>query len=510
MVWDEGDTILRSEQIAAGADRKTTNAEPEGAEQADERRDAWPFTTRREGHPPLAYLLVAFGSAVAPAFLDPLTQARFAPILWFALATGALVYRLQRQYQTLFVSLVAAAALMTMPRLFAHAHFATLDAPLTAAWIFAWAAFGPACRDWRLAPLFGVALGLAMSAKFTGWLAPVPLAVWAVFYRDRWAAVALAIGLPIAVAVFVALNPPLWSAPVEGLHTFFELNLNRGQRPEHNISTLFFGRMYNLDHPLPWYNTLAWTAITISPMPLFLGSAGIWLTVRSWRRDPAGMLLVCNWATLVLARAFPGTPPHDAERLILPSFAFFAALVGVGTGRAVYRATLLSPPGERIVPQGWALVVIVLALLASTFDSVSYFPHALSYYNRLIGGLRGATALGMEPTYYWDALDRRALDWLNAHTAADEKIAFEAAPPANLALLRRWGWFSRLPSDEGAFRWYVVQRRPSAAQAWDLWLFDKAEPAYEITCSGVPLLDVYSYNDYQRARSATSEGNPSR
>ena len=59
-----------------------------------------------------------------------------------------------------------------------------------------------------------------------------------------------------------------------GCATFFALNLNRGDRPSHNITTQFFGRIYNLDYPLPWYNTLVWTAITVSPLMVLLGIGG--------------------------------------------------------------------------------------------------------------------------------------------------------------------------------------------------------------------------------------------
>lgn len=495
LVWDEGDTIDRAEAIfrpdapADAADRTKTN---------------WPYTTQREGHPPLAGLLIAAGSWLAPAWLDPLTQARLGPILWFSLGVGAMFYRLQRDYGVPAVSLMAVGALLTMPRLFAHAHFATLDGPLTAAWLMAWAAFGPACRDFRLIPCFGVALGLAFSAKFTGWLAVIPFAVWTVLYRDRGGLRALAAGVPIALAVFIALNPPLWEAPVAGLRTFFDLNLHRQARPELNISTQFFGRMYNLDHPLPWYNTLVWTAITISPMPLLIGCVGIVATLRRWRSDRVSMLLVCQWLTLVVVRALPISPPHDAERLILPSFAFFAALVGVGIGRALYRDTLLRP--DKIVAQGWAKVALAIALTAATVDSIGYFPHGLSFYNRLVGGLRGAAALGMEPTYYWDALDRQTLQWLDEHTREDEKVAFGAAPPRNLELLVRWGLLKHLPSEPGTFRWYVIQRRPSAAQPADRWLTENETPAFERSLSGVPLLDVYSYAQFDRAQAATRAG----
>ncbi len=518
IVWDEGDTIVRAETIFQGSEHSPPHRVGEdfgelrtgrGEGEPDlsvppnplppgERQDGnWPYTTRFEGHPPLAGVVIALGCRLSPAWFAPLTAARCGPIVLFAVAVGALFYRLERDYGVTAVSLMAVGAVLMMPRLFAHAHFATLDGPLTACWLLTWAAFAPACRDGRWIPCFGLALGMTFCAKFTGWLAPLPFVAWTVLYRDRGGLRALVVGVPMALAVFVLLNPPLWDQPVEGLRTFFALNLNRADRPELNISTQFFGRMYNLDHPLPFYNTLVWTAITVSPLLLILGCVGIVATLKRWRADRAGMLLVCQWATLILVRALPLAPPHDAERLILPSFAFFAALVGVGIGRGLYRETLLQP--EKIVAQGWAKVAMAIALSAAAIDSISYFPHGLSFYSRFIGGLRGATALGMEPTYYWDSLDRETLDWLRDHLKDDEKVAFGAAPKRNLELLKRWGLLDRLPTDPGQFRWYVIQRRPSACTPADNWLIEHEEPAFQRSLSGVPLLDVYSYEQHARA-----------
>ena len=496
LVWDEGDTIDRAEVLVDAA-----SPGPGHFFAAARSGASWPYTVQREGHPPLAGILIALGTAVAPSWLAPITAARFGPITWFALGAGAMFYRLQRDYRVWAVSLMAVAALLTMPRLFAHAHYATLDGPLTSASLLTWAAFAPACRDWRCTPLFGGALGLTFCAKFTAWLLPVPFLAWAILYRDRRAVRTLALGVLIALAVFVALNPPLWQSPLSGLRAFFELNLHRQARGELNITTQFFGRMYNLDYPLPWYNSLVWTAITISPMPLVIGTLGIVATVRRWRSDPGGMLVVLLWATLIFTRALPWAPPHDAERLILPSFAFFAALVGIGIGRALYRDTLLQT--QKIPAQGWAKVAMVLALLAATFDSIGYFPFGLSYYNRLIGGLRGAAALGMEPTYYWDALDRSTLDWLNENTPPGQSVGFGAAPPKNLALLARWNMLVPPAGQADKAYWYVIQRRPSALQPADQWLIDHAQPAWERTLSGVPLLGVYSGDDYRRALQAT-------
>lgn len=499
MVWDEGDTIARAEAIAHLADH---------AEEGDTRpftarlRDpaAWPYTTRREGHPPLAGIVIALGRRWAPAWLDPLARFRLGPIVLFAVAAGAMFYRLERDYRAWPVAAIAVWALVAMPRLFAHAHFATLDGTLTACWVLAWAAFVPACRDWRWIPAFGVALGLTLAAKFTGWLAPLPFAAWALFYRDRRAVAAVAGGVAIGVAVFVALNPPLWTDPIDGIRAFFDLNLHR-DRAGLNISTQFFGRLYNLDFPLPWYNTLVWTAITVSPLCLLFGGLGIVASLRRWRSDRLSLLLVMQWATLMVVRALPQAPPHDAVRLFLPSFAFFAALVGVGAGRALYRDSLLD--SQRIIAQGWAKAAIALMLAAATFDAVRYYPHGLSYYSRLVGGLRGATFLGMEPTYYWDALDRETLAWLNAHTGPNENLLIATYPHSNLRLLWRWGLLNRPADAEAPPRWYVLQRRPSSHRAADRWLIEHEQPAFERTFAGVPLLDVYSFEQYQRSQHAT-------
>ncbi len=188
--------------------------------------------------------------------------------------------------------------------------------------------------------------------------------------------------------------------------------------------------------------------------------------------------------------------------MILPSFAFFAALVGVGVGRGLYRETLLTD--EKIPAQGWAKVAMALAIAAAAFDTIGYYPYNLSYYSRIVGGLRGATALGLEPTYYWDALDRTTLQWLNEHTQGDEKVAFGAGPKRNLELMKLWGQLRHVPSDPGEFRWYVIQRRASAWSPADRWLVEHELPAFQRTLSGVPLLDVYSYEQHERAVRAVS------
>ncbi|HJT33097.1 MAG TPA: hypothetical protein VJ783_13730 [Pirellulales bacterium] len=383
-----------------------------------------------------------------------------------------------------------------------------------------------------------------MSCKFTGWLAPLPFIAYAVVYGDRQTAKILAIGLSVALAVFWIANPRLWHHPFGGLLTFFDLNLNRaGTRLE--IPTLFFGRRYDMQTPLPWYNTLVWTAITVPLGILGLGLVGMVSLVPRWAIEPAGILILLNWLVLIVVRALPGTPVHDAERLILPSFAFFAALAGVGAARVVEWRWGTSPrgspgpcgrllgvwrrqrePGEPecraqgpglqpqatqgraqgpgLQPQatrgrargpglqrGVAIAAVAIAYLGAAASTVWYAPQWLSYYSPIIGGLQGADAAGMEATYYWDALDAEVLDWLHEHTRDDETIEFASGSMENLTLMRRWGVLRRDVARRGterhgvrspqSCRWYVLQRRPTFWTPQDRWLVEHERPAFSKT-----------------------------
>ncbi len=544
MAWDEGNAIHRAEGIQHWFARFSESCTKPFSKQAI--HDDWRYTTQVEGHPAFYGVVIATGASLLSGWLAPLDSARFGPMALFAGAVAAAVFRLWRTTSPV-AALVAAAAFVSTPRLFAHAHFASFDGPLTSCWLLAWAAFDPALRSRGWSVVWGTATGMTMSCKFSGWFAPLPFVFWAAAFGDRRAARLLAIGLPVAAMTFWALNPLLWHDPVDGLGTFLDLNLGRAERPELNIPTTFFGARYDVRTPLPWYNTLVLTWITVPVGTLALFSMGLCRVLRNWRAKPGALLLVANWAVLVIVRATPWAPPHDAERLFLPSFAFLPLLAGVG-GDVLWNCVNLGPTfrGARLPNVGvasgglrhgvsqllravlsersaaarrWIARGAVVAALAGSATSTGWYaPQWLSYYNVLVGGLRGADALGMEATYYWDGLDANVLAWLHAHTAADEKVAFSSGPWESLELMRRWGTLRRgyLPRDPGRYRWYVVQRRPSVWRAAERRLVEQGPPAFQKTIRerddgwgpwrlDVPIVEVFDYGLYKRATASQSD-----
>jgi len=348
---------------------------------------------------------------------------------------------------------------------------------------------------------------MTLSCKAPGWFAPLPFIAWAAIYRDRPAAKALAIGIPAALATFFVLNPPLWHQPIHGWAGFFDLNLHRAERLELNIPIQFLGEIHHLGNPLPWYNTLFWTGVTVPVGALLLAGIGLAAVFRRCRTDRAGILLVGNWLVLLIVRAVPGTPPHDGVRLFLPSFAMLAALAGVGCSALFAWAATRWP--NRLRARVVVLVSLGLLFAGSASSLVWYAPHWLSHYNLLIGGLPGATAAGMEPTYYWDGLDRSVLDWLDENTEEDQNIWIRSPSLENLVWMhRRQG--TQYEPVPGAFRWYVLQNRPGnwPPDSVDRRLMEEFTPAMAKTIRtggwgpwrlDVPLVAVYDFRQYFEA-----------
>ena len=135
----------------------------------------------------------------------------------------------------------------------------------------------------------------------------------------------------------------------------------------------------------------------------------------------------------MVVRALPNAPPHDGIRLFLPAFGFWCVLAGIGAQR-VWERTAAARTERRLLIRA----ATVPGLVAGAVNVGRYYPQTLSHYNLLVGGVRGAAALGMEPTYWWDALDAEVLDWLNTHTAPGERVAFSSID--NISMIRNWGW----------------------------------------------------------------------
>ncbi len=454
----------------------------------------WPFAREEpHGHPPFYALVGLVGDVLAPTWAE-LPRARLGPILLFSLCSGVLFSFVARRWGW-WAAAVAAGAWVFQPNLFGHGHYASYDGVLCSLWLLAIFAFAAAMREegevdgppgrpyfpWLPALAFGLILGCAMADKLTGWFLPLPFLAWAALQRRRLPFAVLAVGVGVALAVVFLLNPPWWTDPISGPLRFFKSNLTRGQTIP--IPVLFLGTIYQTPvESLPWYNTLVWTALVTPIGFLALALTGAFRAVARRSSEPIGLLILFHWLFLLALRALPNAPGHDGVRLFLPAFGALALLAGLGV---VQLAQWLGRASRWIASFSLAEAVVSVLVM---------MPVPLSYFSPIVGGLPGAVRLGMEPTYYWDALDADALAWLRNNTGPGQSIRFSSFPTSWLYLRETGALPPRLaPIDPGSPAWYVLQNRPGAWSPWDRALANGAKPAYTVAKFGVPLVWIFPY-----------------
>lgn len=514
IVWDEGYTLGREARIRAwfhalrdpaafaatwrppaGELVQPDGFGPPSPTQVDTRAELfappvlayfWPFAREEpHGHPPFYAILGLVGDVLAPSWAD-LPRARLGPILLFGLTGGALFGLVAGRWGA-WPGAATAGAWALQPQLFGHAHYAAYDAPLTCLWALAigafWIAVEPGERGtprdrprWGWAIAFGALLGWAADTKLTGWFLPLPFLGWAVLSRSKVAWRAAAVAAPVAVLTLYATNPAWWPDPIGGVERFLRSNLTRGRTIP--IEVLFLGTVYKTPvDSLPPYNTLVWTLVATPVGFLVLATLGGIRAVRRWRSEPFGSLVLGHWVLLVALRALPHTPGHDGVRLFLPAFGVLAILAGLG-------AATLSERSRR-----WGRGIVAASLIEGAASVALLMPVPLSYYSPLVGGLPGAARLGMEPTYYWDALDDDALAFLNANTPPGRTVAFSGTPTSFLYLRRTGRLVPGLaPVDPGPPAWLVVQNRPGSMPGPVRDLVRSVPAAFVVAKFGVPLL----------------------
>ncbi|RUL88739.1 ArnT family glycosyltransferase [Tautonia sociabilis] len=367
-------------------------------------------------HPPLGRWLVGLASAAFEPVegllggTDPLSvhSGRVAPMLAFAVLVAIVSAEAGRRAGRA-AAIVAGLSLVLMPRLFAHAHFATLDTILSLFWTLALLSAARAVESRRPVlwlGLSGVCWGLALLTKIHGWLLP-PLVLGYALARlpTRKAIVGMTVWGAVGLGVFVLGWPWLWHDSVDRLTRFMSTSVDR--QP---LRVLYFGRVFQ-DNALPWHYPWFYFAATVPVGLQAMGLVGLARGLRRSRSEPFPALL--GGAILLFLLLFSTRAPvYDGERLFLLVFPSWALLIGLGF-RSVWQAA------------GWAWMraLLVLLLVGQGTGVVRMHPFQLSYYNALVGGLAGAERLGLELTYWGDAVDRTLLREAERLVPPGEEIA---------------------------------------------------------------------------------------
>lgn len=354
------------------------------------------------------------------AFPNPILQlwAMRLPIAILFGMTLNLLYWLGRRTWGPVPGLIAALIYATMPHVFGYAHFASMETPLVFMTLLVVFCFLRGLDSPFWAVMTGLSFGLLLATKINGFFLPIPLILWGQLYARRRYVNNLFAMLVLGPIFFVLAWPWLWHDTALRILDYLKFHAAHQQ-----TALYFMGRTWGgFGNPnAPWFYPLVMVGVTVPLTSMIVILWGLLRTLFALPRRPIGALfLLCALVMLGVACA-PETPRYDGVRLFLPVFPFLALLGGSGAvGLIGLVQRLITRPGQpETVHQRrfrrWAIAGLVLILFSDGALAIrSNYPYLLSYYNPLVGGLKGADAAGFETTYWGEALNDQVIEGVNA------------------------------------------------------------------------------------------------
>jgi 4-amino-4-deoxy-L-arabinose transferase-like glycosyltransferase len=448
-------------------------------------------------HPPVMKYIAGIGAQWADGY-DP---ARALSALLVALGCALLVPVGRRLY-SLRAGVLAASIAALSPHLVAHGKIVGHEAPTVLWWALAiWLALRaydpakpsgpaaprpsagqPAARDPLPARLvvLGLVVGLAVSSRFVnvllGPLVGLILLIQAPpGQRGRTLGLGLAIVVPVAVLVGVAIWPRLWDAPVAHLQeSWARLRVPHADEP-------FLGAITN--QPSRAY--FAIYLLATAPLGLLLGCAA-WLVRAPRRRERRATAVVLLWLGVPMLVALSPVR-QDGVRYVMPCLLALAVAAAAGIDAvaawlgARLGARTRALRDDRVFAGLAALLVAYLAITAARVH-----PYYLDYYGEHVGGPAGVARRKLFEVAWWGEGIADAVDHVNRHAAQGARVHRRCVEPSHLTWLRADLW-QREAQDPAQADWILVYQpawKPCPVPA-------QAALVHEVRAQGAPLVRVY-------------------
>ncbi|TSC88466.1 MAG: Glycosyltransferase [Microgenomates group bacterium Gr01-1014_5] len=415
-----------------------------------------------------------------------------------------------------FAGVVAALALSAYPLFWAESHFNTeKDIPETVYWSFMLFAVwrGITGKSWKWVLASGVFFGLAIGTKFNVLFSLFVIVPWLVVYllpkwnpseffkKQRKLFLSLIIAPLLGLSLYIGTWPYFWENTTGKVKQVISFYKTIGTA--NNVDPSFLG-------PLG-INTYAfqWILYTTPLVILFFAVLGVVFALfRIKKEKDKQSLLFLLWLIVPVVRvSWPGANIYGGVRQIMEFIPAMAILAGIGASQTVVwvHGYIVEFKQFNKLTSKPLRVLALLLFLPLVFKLIEIHPNENTYFNPLIGGLKGAAERGF-PAWgvSFGAPYREAIEWVNKNTELGAKLTLGSEILGNIP-----GVFIRPDIDyksnrSGYLRQgeYVISLRFDGTENrsyFDMYLDRMLEPVHEITVDGVPILKIWK-NDEQHLK----------
>lgn len=267
-----------------------------------------------------------------------------------------------------------------------------------------------------------------------------------------------------------------------------------------NMPILYFGKIFFSGNNVPWHYPIGLLSVTTPTLILFFFLLGLFGLIFDKKITFEAKLFVFIWFLVPLARYLkPQMIVIDDIRHFMEVLFPFAAIAGIGTYRIylfiLHKSKIIFPRINKLLI---AFLYFLFFIFYSLFQNLSYHPYQTSYFNELIGGIKGAN--GKFDIEFWASSYKQALKYLNNNTPYNSVITIPMAPDIAQLYLRpdlttylnqkNLAGVQSLVYSQSDY--VVILNRQSFFEWYGIYPYiENRKPVYSTKIQNVPLVSIY-------------------
>lgn len=406
------------------------------------------------------------------------------------------------------IALFSSITLALLPRYFGHLHNNMKDIPQAvfftlSVWLFYRLFKKPNIFNLTIASIsFAIAFNSKVNAIFILIIAAIFLLLISLKPTK------LKLQLNFSQSKFILLF--FLTAPIAALLLwlpFWDNSLGRLLEAAHSYTTsttnmpiLYFGNIFFSGNNVPMSYPIGLLSVTTPSLVLFFFLIGILGLILDKKIAFEAKLFVFIWFLVPLARYLkPQMIVIDDIRHFMEVLFPFAAIAGIGVYNIYLIVLRIS---KNIFPQINKSFIsscyMLFVLCYMLFQIIPYHPYQTSYFNELIGGIKGAQ--GKFDIEFWAQVYKQALQYLNKNAPIESIVTVPMAPDIaklylrkdltkNLNQLNMAGVESKLYSQSD---YTVILNRESFFAWYGIYPYiENRQPLYSLKLFDTPLVSIY-------------------
>lgn len=376
-----------------------------------------------EKHPPLGKIILAIPTYIQKSLnINPFNDnvynegkryflARTTSLL-FSIGTLFLTYLIAKKAFNKKAAIFSTIFLSLMPHFVAHSFVATLEGiQAFFSMLLIYTLLNAKKLSYNNSIILGIILGLLFLVKLSSFFFILYVLYYIILFFNKEKKLdvikaVLVINI-VALLIFVALWPWLWSNPILRLVESID-SITRDARTE-----VFLGG-YNT---LPWYYFIFYFIITTPILYLFIFASGLISLVKTnlFKDRYFAFILVCFLSIFLFS--FSGFK-QNGVRYLYSSFPVFCIVLGVFITKFI---NYLKKP---IYTKLTIFIILVIAVLP--FFQIS--PYYFDYYNEFVGGPENVYKNKTAQVDWWGEGSKEAILWVNSNLPKNSRICVNIIP----------------------------------------------------------------------------------